>query len=29
VLYDLLSEPTTHGGQAALRAVEPAGQEVA
>jgi aspartate carbamoyltransferase catalytic subunit len=29
VLYDLLSEPTTHGGQAALRAVETAGQEVA
>jgi aspartate carbamoyltransferase catalytic subunit len=29
VLYDLLTEPTTHGGQAALRAVEPAGQEVA
>jgi aspartate carbamoyltransferase catalytic subunit len=29
VLYDLLTEPTTTGGQAALRAVEPAGQEVA
>jgi aspartate carbamoyltransferase catalytic subunit len=29
VLYDLLTEPTTSGGQAALRAVEPAGQEVA
>jgi aspartate carbamoyltransferase catalytic subunit len=29
VLYDLLTEPTTRGGQAALRAVEPAGQEVA
>ncbi|MDX6547284.1 MAG: aspartate carbamoyltransferase catalytic subunit, partial [Gaiellales bacterium] len=29
VLYDLLSEPTTSGGEAALRVVEPAGQEVA
>ena len=29
VLYDLLSEPTTTGGEAALRVVEPAGQEVA
>jgi len=29
VLYDLLTEPTTTGGQAVLRAVEPAGQEVA
>jgi aspartate carbamoyltransferase catalytic subunit len=29
VLYDLLSEPTTEGGEAALRVVEPAGQEVA
>ena len=29
VLYDLLTEPTTSGSQAALRAVEPAGQEVA
>ena len=29
VLYDLLSEPTTGGGEAALRVVQPAGQEVA
>ncbi len=29
VLYDLLWEPTTGGGEAALRIVQPAGQEVA
>jgi aspartate carbamoyltransferase catalytic subunit len=29
VLYDLMSEPTTGGGEAALRVVQPAGQEVA